>query len=174
VINDKLQELDELMSRSAALVADAGLTASKDERDGSWYFSPSGDYYRHVFVRDGYFVIGQVNRARPEQDVFASPNARDMELFIAFWLCSNWRSQRRLPMLVTVPVPVTIDKVAPGFTIERDGSTWVLKESDAGAERRSYDDAALVKFSYYVNMSPEELHEACMAPEGKPPFFPLG
>ena len=172
-MNDKLQQLDELMARSAALIATAGYTASKDDSDGSWYFSPSGDYYRHVHVRDEAFVLGQVNRDRPERDVFASENARDMELYIVFWLCSDWRSSRGLPMLLTAPIPVTMDKAAPGFTFERDGSTWVLVETRSGAERRSYNDSALVGFSHYVHLSPEELREACMAPEGKPPFFPL-
>lgn len=172
-MNGKLLELDGLMARSAPLIAEAGYTASKDDTDGSWYFSPSGDYYRRVHVRDGAFVLGQMDRGSAEEDVFASENAGDMELFIAYWLCSSWRSQRRLPMLLTVPVPVTRDKAAPGFAFERDGATWVLREEATGIERRSYDDSGLVRFSYYVNMSPNELREACMAPAGKPPFFPL-
>jgi hypothetical protein len=172
-VNSKLQELDDLMARSAALVGDAGYRVSKDDSDGSWYFSPDGDYYRHVFVRDGVFVLGQVSRANPEREVFASENPRDTELFMTFWLCSSWRFQHNLPMLLTVPVPVTADKAAPGFAIERDGRMWVLKEEASEVERRSFDDTELIHFSYYVTMSPEELREACMAPEGRAPFFPL-
>src|SRR5688500_4713402 len=167
------QQLDELMARTADIIAEAGHQASKSDSDGSWYFAPSGDNYRHVLVRDGLFVLGQVDRNNPEYDVFASENARDVELFIVFWLCSSFRSQRRLPKLLTVPVPVTIDKAAPGFSVERDGSAWVLKEAATGAERRSSSASGMVHFSYYVNLSPEELRAACMAPEGKPPFFPL-
>jgi hypothetical protein len=95
-----------------------------------------------------------------------------MELFMTFWLCRNWREQHNLPRLLTVPVPVTPDKTAPGFVIERDSSAWVLKEAATGVDRRSYDDSGMVPFSHYVTMSPEELRAACMAPEGKPPFFP--
>jgi hypothetical protein len=76
-----------------------------------------------------------------------------MELFIAFWLCESWRSKRGLPMLMTVSVPATIDKAAPEFTIERDGSTWVVKGSESGAKRWSDDFTELVLLSYYVNMS---------------------
>ncbi|MFE4834028.1 Imm61 family immunity protein [Arthrobacter sp. NPDC056691] len=167
------QQLDELMARTGDIIAKAGHTASKSDSDGSWYFAPSGDNYRHVLVRDGLFVVGQVDRNNPEYDVFTSEYARDTELFIVFWLCSSWRSQRRLPKLLTVPVPVTIDKVAPGFSLERDGSAWVLREAATGAERRTSNASGLVHFSHYVNMSPEELREACLAPGGKPPFFPL-
>ena len=171
-MSDMQQQLDELMARTADIIAEAGHKASKSDGDGSWYFAPSGDYYRHVFVRDGLFVLGQVDRANPEREVFASENPRDMELFMTFWLCSNWRSQHNLPRLLTVPVPVTPDKAAPGFVIEREGRSWVLKEPATGVERRSSDDSGLVRFSYFVTMSPEELRAACMAPEGKPPFFP--
>lgn len=172
-MSDMQLQLDELMARTADIIADAGHEASRDDSDGSWYFAPSGDNYRHVLVRDGLFVLGQVDRSNPEYDVFASENVRDMELFIVFWLCSSWRSQRGLPKLLTVPVPVTIDKAAPGFSLERGCSAWVLKETATGAERRSSNASGLVHFSYYVNLSLEELHAACMPPEGKPPFFPL-
>jgi hypothetical protein len=118
-------------------------------------------------------VLGQVNRDRPERDEFVTSNARDMELFIAFWLCGSWRSARGLPMLTTVAVPATADKASPGFAIERDGATWVLTGGDSGAKRRSDDSSGLVLLSYYVTMTPDELREACMAPDGKVPFFPL-
>lgn len=172
-MNSKLHELDELMARSAPLIAEVGYKTTRDDTDGSWYFSPSGDHYRHVHVRDGAFVLGQVDRDRPERDEFVSSNARDMELFIAFWLCGIWRSARRLPMLTTVAVPATVDKAAPGFAIERDGTTWVLTGGDSGAKRWSDDFTELVLLSYYVAMTPDEVRDACMAPDGKPPFFPL-
>lgn len=117
-------------------------------------------------------MLGQVDRANPEREVFASENPRDMELFITFWLCRNWRDDHNLPRLLIVPVPVTADKAAQGFVIERDNRSWVLKEAATGAERHSSDASGLVHFSYYVNLSPEELRAACMAPEGKHPFFP--
>lgn len=55
---------------------------------------------------------------------------------MTFWLCRNWRDDHNLPRLLTVPVPVTPDKAAPGFVIERDSSAWVLKEAATGVERR--------------------------------------
>lgn len=171
-VSDMQQQLDELMARTADLIAEAGHKAGKSDSDGSWYFAPSGDYYRHLFVRDGLFVLGQIDRANPEWEVFASENPLDMELFLTVWLCSNWRVDHNLPMLLTVPVPVTPDKAAPGFSIQRDDRSWVLKEAATGVERHSSDSSKLVHFSYYVTLSPEELRAACMAPQGKSPFFP--
>jgi hypothetical protein len=105
-VSDMQQQLDELMARTAGIIAEAGHEASKSDSDGSWYFAPSGDNYRHILVRDGLFILGQVDRSNPEYDVFVSQNARDVELFIVFWLCSSLLSQRRLPKMVRVPVPV--------------------------------------------------------------------
>ena len=31
----------------------------------------------------------------------------------------------------------------------------------------------LVTFSYYLNMTPDDLQDALKAPEGKAPFFPV-
>lgn len=64
---DRQQQLDGLMARTADLIAEAGHKAGKSDSDGSWHFAPSGDYYRHVFVRDGLFVLGQVDRANPNR-----------------------------------------------------------------------------------------------------------
>jgi hypothetical protein len=65
VVSDMQQQLDELMARTADIIAEAGHKAGKRDSDGSWYFAPSEDSYRHVLVRDGLFVLDQVDRANP-------------------------------------------------------------------------------------------------------------
>jgi hypothetical protein len=120
---------------------------------------------------DGSFVLVRSDRGGRERDCFESQLIDDLEKFLIHWLCADCRTNRGLPMLLVASIPATADKLASGYTLVREGRTWVLKEDATGIERRA-GELALIEFSHYGTLSPRELREACLAPEGKPPFFP--
>jgi hypothetical protein len=61
--------------------------------------------------------------------------------------------------------------VAPGFTIiKADGPGYELHHPGESVTRRA-DIVDLVKFSYYVVLSPDEIRESALDPEGKPHFM---
>ena len=103
--------------------------------------------------------------------VFSTPLLTDMEKFLTYRLCNSLRWDRQLPMLLVVSIPVTNDKIAPGFTITKaPGPGFELHRTGEPVVRYG-DDVQLVKFSHYVNLSPDEIRESALDPEGKPHFM---
>jgi hypothetical protein len=94
-----------------------------------------------------------------------------MEKFLTYYFCRRLREKRRLPMLLVVSIPVTVDKVAPGFTITDPGGLgYELRHRDESVVRCG-DDVELIKFSHYVTLTPDEIRESALDPEGKPHFM---
>ena len=173
-MNAPLDPFGVLVSNLSDLIRDAGFTCTRNDVDGSWFFRSSDDYYRRIFVRDGMFVVGQVSRASPERDVVVSSNLPDVELYLVYWLCRVRRERLRLPRLMTASIPLTADKAAAGYSVSHTGGRWVLTDQTKGTERMSgTTHTELVTFSYYLNMTPDDLQDALKAPEGKTPFFPV-
>lgn len=173
-MNDTMDILDPVIARLSGLIREAGYTCTKNDVDGSWSFHSGDDHYRRLFVREGDFVLGQVNRANPEKDIVLSSSLRDVELYLVYWLCRAWRERHWLPRLMTASIPLTADKAAAGYVVVDNVGRWALTDQSTGTERMSgTTHTELVTFSYYSNMSPEDLQGALRAPAGKLPFFPV-
>ena len=72
--------------------------------------------------------------------------------------------------LLVTPVPVTAASVAPGFSLELDGEGLaVLTGAATGTERRGRV-IALAEFSYYADLSADELRTVTLHPEESPVF----
>ncbi|WP_295125416.1 Imm61 family immunity protein [uncultured Leifsonia sp.] len=94
-----------------------------------------------------------------------------MDKYLTYSFCYRVRERSRLPMLLIVPIPVTIDKVAPGYTITKAaGPRYELHHRDESTIRRG-SDTDLVEFSHYVALTPEELRASALDLEGKPHFM---
>ncbi len=135
-------------------------------------FADTGAEIRNLLrIVDDQLVLTQAQRSNThEKLVFSTPLLTDMEKFLTYYFCRSLREERRLPMLLVVSIPVTNDKVAPGFTIVDAGPRDELHHRGESIVRAG-DDVELVKFSHYVTLSPEEIRESALDPEGKPHFM---
>ncbi|WP_024819742.1 Imm61 family immunity protein [Arthrobacter sp. 31Y] len=162
--------LSELESRIRATSRAAGIDVGQDPLDGTWFFT-SDDVRLHLKIENESFVLGASDRGQAENHVFTTPLLEDMEKYLTYRFCTISRFDKQLPMLLVVPIPVTLDKVAPGFRIEAIGrNSRLIHHSSHIVRLGSVVD--LVEFSHYVNLSGNELRTACMEPNGKLPFFP--
>ena len=153
-----------------AIPADFG-GAFWQEFDG-WLFASNGGEIRNFLrIVDGQLALTQAQRSNTrERLVFSSPLLTDMEKFLTYYFSGSLREKRRLPMLLVVSIPVTVDKVAPGFTITDSGVRDELHHVGEGVVRAGVD-VELIEFSHYVALSPEEIRESALDPEGKPHFM---
>ncbi|WP_431219076.1 Imm61 family immunity protein [Leifsonia xyli] len=134
---------------------------------------PGGEIRDFLRVVDDRLVLTNAQRAETkEQLVFSTPVLEDMEKLLTYHFCGRLREERRLPMLLVVPIPVTIEKTAPGFTItELDEYPWYELHQANESVVRCGNDLQLVEFSRYVGLSPEEIRQSALDPEGKPHFM---
>ena len=143
------------------------------EKFGGWVFASSGGEIRN-FLRlvDGRLALTQAQRSNTKERLeFSTPLLTDMEKFLTYFFCRRLREEKRLPMMMVVPIPVTRDKVAPGFTItDPGGPGYELHHAGEGVVRCG-DDVELIEFSHYVALSPDEIRESALDPEGKPHFM---
>lgn len=156
---------------SVAIPADFG--GSFWQKFDAWIFANSGGEIRYYLrLVDGWLVLTNAERSETtEQLVFSTPLLADMEKFLTYYFCDSLRGDRQLPMLLVVPIPVTNDKVAPGFTItDSGGPGYELHQGGESIVRRG-DDTELVEFSHYVTLTPDEIRESALDPEGKPHFM---
>ena len=152
-----------------AIPADFG-GAFLQEFDG-WVFATSGGEVRNFLrIVDDQLMLTQAQRTNTrERLVSSSPLLTDMEKFLTYYFCRSLREERRLPMLLVVSIPVTVDKVAPGFTITDAGVRDELHQRGESVVRAGVD-LELVEFSHYVTLSPEEIRASALDPEGEPHF----
>ncbi|WP_374178905.1 Imm61 family immunity protein [Leifsonia sp. WHRI 6310E] len=140
---------------------------------GAWVFANRGGEIRNYLrIVDGGLVLTNVERAETvEQLVFSTPSLSDMEKFLTYYFCDSLREDRRLPRLLVVSIPVTIDKAADGYTVvETEGIGYELHRRGESVVRRG-SDTDLVEFSHYVALTPEEIRASALDPEGKPHFM---
>ncbi|MFF9564971.1 Imm61 family immunity protein [Leifsonia sp. NPDC014704] len=156
-----------------SLALPAGLPGSFWREFDAWLFATSGAEIR-IFLRavDDRLVLTHAERSDTKEVlVFSTSLLADMEKFLTYFLCSSLREDKRLPRLLVVSIPVTIDKVAPGFTITKaDGPGYELHHRGESVIRGG-DDVELVNFSHYVSLSTEEIRQSALDPEGKPHFM---
>ncbi|MGH1522556.1 Imm61 family immunity protein [Leifsonia sp. L25] len=140
---------------------------------GGWVFASSGGEIRYFLrIVDGQLVLTDAQRARTDENLmFSTPLLTDMEKFLTYYFCRRLREKRRLPMLLVVSIPVTRDKVAPGFTITDPGGPGYELHHAGESVVRCGDDVELTKFSHYVTLTPEEIRQSALDPEGKPHFM---
>jgi hypothetical protein len=165
--------LDEVISRLQDLVRQTNTSVTRNPSDGSWYLAVSSETTLHLAHRDNKFALSQSDRGSEEDLFFESSHLDALDKFLTYMLCAQLRADNGLPFLLVVPVPLTVEDVAGGFSLSRnDTNSWVLSEDITGIEcMADFDD--LVEYSHYARLSFQELCEACQAPEGLPPFFPL-
>lgn len=166
-------EVEALVDRVNEVALPADSAGSFYEKFDAWVFADTGaeirDYLRIVGDR---LVLSNAQRAETkERLIFSTPLLSDMEKFLTYHYCNRLREVRRLPRLLVVSIPVTNDKVAPGFAITKAaGPGYELHHSGDPVVRYGVD-VQLVKFSHYVGLSPEEIRESALDPEGKPHFM---
>lgn len=143
-----------------------------DNFDG-WVFANSGGEIRNFLrIVDKRLVLSQAQRSDTKESVeFSTPLLTDMEKFLTFFFCRRLREKRRLPMLLVVPIPVTVDKVAAGFTVTDPGGPGHELHHYGENVVRCGNKFELIKFSHYVTLSVEEIRESALDPEGKPHFM---
>ena len=167
-------DVDAMIDRIRDLVISGGYALGRAPDGMSWFLDsiPGGEIRNTLSLDDNGLLLTQVQRAETEQDlVFATPLLADMEKFLTYYFCGSLREDKLLPLLLVVPIPVTIDKVAPGYTITKaDGPRYELHHGDESIIRRG-SVIDLVKFSHYVALTPDELRESALDPEGKPHFM---
>ena len=139
----------------------------------AWVFADTGAEIRNFLrVVDDRLFLTRAQRASTEESLeFSSPLLEDMEKFLTYLLCSSLRGDKGLPMLLVVSIPVTIDKVAPGFEVTDSGDRWYELHHSSDGVVRTGNRTELVEFSHYVNLSPEEIRQSALDPEGKPHFM---
>ncbi|MFC8038883.1 Imm61 family immunity protein [Paenarthrobacter sp. NPDC057355] len=161
--------LEALVARIMKFAGDTGIGVSSNPSDKTWFLT-MGDVRQHLKIRNGAFVLGVSHRGQPENDVFVTSLASNMEKYLLYQICMNARFSKNLPLLLTVPIPVTREKVAPGFVLTGHGRNSQLIDQHTGAISFG-NDVDLVEFSHYAALTPDDLVEACLAPHGKSPFF---
>ncbi|MFE4194338.1 Imm61 family immunity protein [Paenarthrobacter sp. NPDC056912] len=161
--------LREMVSRISHIAAEADVEVSEASRAGAWHFYHAGIEDR-VQIEGENLVLSNRERNLPLQDEFITSELADMEKYLIYHFCSIARPWKGFSRLLVVPIPLTNDKVAVGYEIKGGPSMFELVSPFSNI-RRYASNTELIKFSHYVNLSPEELYEACMAPNGKPPFF---
>ncbi|WP_431247887.1 Imm61 family immunity protein [Leifsonia xyli] len=131
-----------------------------------------GEVRNFLRIIEDRFVFTEAYRSNDDDSLlFSTPLLSDMERFLIFYMCNRIRYGRNLPRLLVVTIPVTNDKVAPGFTITKaSGPGYELRHANE-PEVRYGDDVQLVKFSHYVSLNPDEIRESALDPEGKPHFM---
>ncbi|MFE4467349.1 Imm61 family immunity protein [Leifsonia sp. NPDC056824] len=135
------------------------------------FASSGGEIRNFLRVVDDQLVLTQAQRSNTDEDlVFSTPQLTDMEKFLTYYFSGSLREKRRLPMLLVVSIPVTKDKVAPGFKITDAGARDELHHRGESVVRAG-DYVELIEFSHYVVLSPDEIRESALDPEGKPHFM---
>jgi|GEM_PF-1670196 len=164
-------EVQAMVDRVNEVAVPADFGGAFYEKFDAWVFADTGaeirDYLRIVGDR---LVLSNAQRAETkERLIFSPPLLEDMEKFLTYHFCNSLRELRRLPRLLVVSIPVTNDKVAPGFAI-RELEEYELHHTGEPVVRCGVD-VDLVKFSHYVGLTPEEIRESALDPEGKPHFM---
>ena len=163
-------DIEPMMSRFPELAKAANYTMARSD-EGTWCFYNLGGEVR-LYLRevDGRFVLSRAERQAPEHTLFASSVLDDVEKFLVFHLTGLYRRRQGQPLLLVTPVPVTAASVAPGFSLELDGEGLaVLTGAATGTERRGRV-IALAEFSYYADLSADELRTVTLHPEESPVF----
>jgi hypothetical protein len=166
-------EVQGMVDRVNTLAIPAGYGASFYQEFDAWLFANLGFEIR-IFLRivDDHLVLTHAERGdTKETPVFSTPLLTDMEKYLTYYFCRSLRSDKGLPRLLVVSIPVTIDKVAPGFTITDPGGPWYELHHPGESVTRRADIVDLVEFSHYVVLSPDEIRESALDPEGKPHFM---
>lgn len=164
-----VESLREMVSRISHIAVEADVEVSEALRAGAWHFYHAGIEDK-VQIEGENLVLSNRERNLPLQDEFITSELADMEKYLIYHFCSIARSRKGLPRLLVVPIPLTNDKVAVGYEIKGGPGMFELVDRFSNIRRYAFN-TELIKFSYYVNLSPEELYDACMAPNGTPPFF---
>ncbi|WP_431219074.1 Imm61 family immunity protein [Leifsonia xyli] len=170
-------DIQEMVERVNAVAIPAGFGGAFCERYDAWMFADIGCEIRNFLrIVDGRLVLSDAQRGHTEEDLlFSTPLLTDMEKFLTFYFCNSLRGRSRLPRLSLVSIPVTKDKVAAEFSIEElDESPWYQLRHRDKALVRCGDDVELVKFSHYVDLSPEEIRVSALDPGGEPHFMVMG
>ncbi|MFJ4026597.1 Imm61 family immunity protein [Paenarthrobacter sp. NPDC089714] len=167
-----LESLNEICSNLTELLKESDSGLWQEEENDSWYIAMGAEATLRLYTSDSVIVIAESDKGGKEFLLFESTEAEAVELFLARLLCMHIRGDADLPMLLVVPIPLTLKDTAPGFVLASDGPVSTLTETATGKIYRG-DDLDLVVFSHYAKMTPREIREAYAAPEGKPPFFPL-
>ena len=159
-------DVQAMVDRVNEIAIPAVYAGSFREKFDGWIFASSGGEIRNFLrVVDDQLVLSQAQRSDTDENlVFSTPK------FLTYYFCRRLRERKRLPMLLVVSIPVTNDKVAPGFKITDAGVRDELHQLGESVTRAGVD-VELIKFSHYVALSPEEIRESALDPEGKPHFM---
>ena len=166
-------DVQALVDRVNEVAIPAGYGGAFWEEFGGWVFANSGGEIRNFLrIVDGQLALTQAQRANThEKPLFSSPLLADMKKFLTFFFSDRLRDEQRLPLLLVVSIPATEEKVAPGFTIiDVGGFGYELHRSGESTVRRG-NKLELIQFSHYVALSPDEIRESALDPEGKPHFM---
>ncbi|KQR53966.1 hypothetical protein ASF88_03755 [Leifsonia sp. Leaf336] len=165
-------DVQAMVERVNEVAIPAGYGGSFWQQFDGWLFANSGAEIRNFLrIVDDQLVLTQAQRSNThEKLVFSTPLLTDMEKFLIYYFAEDLREERRLPRLLVVSIPVTVDKVAPGFTITDAGPRDELHHRGESVVRAG-GAIGLIKFSHYVDLSPEEIRESALDPEGKPHFM---
>jgi hypothetical protein len=156
------------------------LAHGTNPNDGVAVFSASLGETRILIRRNntGWFVITDSDRMGPEQFILATPSMATVERYFFGKFGLAIRSLRNLPR---VRVPVSAEKLSPGFRLETrifDGvERWALIALDdstvaVGSTDQVTGTAELVRLSLYLSSTIDEIIASVLDPDGKPLFQP--
>ena len=166
-------DVEAMVERVNAVAIPADFAGGFTQEFDAWVFDSTGGEIRNFLrIVDDRLALTQAQRANTEEDlVFSTPLLEDMEKFLTYFFCGSLRGRERLPMLLVVSIPVTTEKVAPGFTITDPGEPWYELHHFGESVVRAGNKTELVEFSHYVALTPDEIRESALDPEGKPHFM---
>lgn len=159
-------------------IAGYTLTPGSRSEDGRAIFWASLGEIRLFIGRNdrGWFVVTDSDRMGPEHFILAAPSMDTIEKYFFGRFCQVIRRKRELPRL---RIPVLREQLAPNFHIDiRDFEgvdRLTLISSDGAAVAVSSSDsvtgtAELVKLSFFLNVSIDEIVASCLDQNGKPLF----
>jgi hypothetical protein len=154
-----------------------GYAFSVESPSGGWIFWSEGGgdrlYIRTASDDSGWFNVTEASRSEDESFFYAASTLHVAERYLWGFFGMIFRDSRRMPRL---PIPFDRAAVADPYRIESQGNSSVLLDGDKPvmrAGRSSTKVAILVRTSYWLKVTVEDLEHAYRDPEGRP-LFSLG
>ncbi|GBG39292.1 Imm61 family immunity protein [Mycobacterium montefiorense] len=154
------------------------LTHGSQTVDGRAVFSASLGEIRLLIGRseNGLFIITDSDRLGPEQFILAAPLMTTIERYFIGRLGLAIRNQQNLPR---VRVPISAEELPPAFSIDvrqfGDAEHWALVTADGalvaiGSTDQITGTADLVRLSFFLTATIEEIFTSALDEDGKPLF----
>lgn len=155
----------------------AGYSYSIESPGGASIFWTEGGedriYLRPASEMPGWVTATEASRSGDESYFYEADSLDVAERYLWGFFGAIFRDLQRMPRL---PIPINIDAVADPYRIESHNGTHILLRVNVPIMRAGpdiTDIAVLVRTSYWLKVTVEDLERAYRDPEGRP-LFSLG